>query len=194
MLLAGFHWKINSKAGCGISDHATSWISLWYKFQGWTWNFWYCCWLDFTRKEILWLDMEFLVMLLAGFHWDKNSSQGYMWNCWQYVCSDMTGNNFHGWTHKLFPRLIHCQKFHMHQLQWKLFPSYIQPVECQRISCPEMKIVLSHIQLVACQWIPCWAIHKLFHSHIQPIYCQQFHVQQHKTIIWDRFFYFQSIS
>jgi hypothetical protein len=54
MLLAGFHMDINPIDGCGISSNAAGWMSLGPRSQSksheWTWNFWYCCWLDFTGK------------------------------------------------------------------------------------------------------------------------------------------------
>jgi len=52
----------------GISGNATGQISLGNKSHGWMWNLCSCNWLDFTGKYILWLDMEFVVMLLARFH------------------------------------------------------------------------------------------------------------------------------
>jgi len=50
MILAGCHWQVNPMAGRGISGNPTSRILLGNKSHGWTWNFWYCYWLDFTGK------------------------------------------------------------------------------------------------------------------------------------------------
>jgi len=47
ILLAGFHWKINPMAVCGISDNEIYWIN---NYCGWTWYVCSCNCLDFTGK------------------------------------------------------------------------------------------------------------------------------------------------